>query len=173
MNDRIETEIETKVIRYLVNSVDDLREIADTVRFIIQQNTDPGSCLYVVEGVPVSAIPIGESSGFIMSFTVPSDLLEKASKNKGRNPKNGKKQILDLGEPLSPQIKVSGTWSQFAFEVSTLRDLISAVRSTMQLYQSAAERLEYVNLKRRTIMKSKPHKQGGITLLFQVPGILA
>jgi len=173
MNDRAATDCETRVIRYLVNSVDDLREIADTVRYIVQQNAEPNELLYIVEGVPVSTIQVGDTSGFIMSFKVPCELLEKASKNKGKSSDNGVRNKFDIGESVAPQIKVSGSWSQFTFEVMTLKDLISAVYSTMRLYKTASERIEYVNLKSRTIMKSKPREHGGIILLFQVPGILS
>jgi hypothetical protein len=173
MTDRADTKIETKTIRYLVNSVDDLREIADTVRFIIQQNANISDSAEIIANVPISVIPIGESSGFILSFEVPADLLEKASRNKKERSEINARLKYDTGEIPTPEIKTSGSWSQFAFKIDTLKDLILAVHSTMNLYQSAAERLEYVNLKRRTVMKAKPAEGSGIQLFFQVPGILS
>lgn len=173
MTDRADTKIETKTIRYLVNSVDDLREIADTVRYIIQQNADIADSAGIIANVPVSAIPMGESSGFILSFQVPADLLEKASRAKNERAEINVRLKYDTGEIPTPEIKTSGSWSQFAFKIDTLKDLILAVNSTMDLYQSAAERLEYVNLKRRTVMKAKPADGAGLHLFFQVPGILS
>ncbi len=173
MTDRADTKIETKTIRYLVNSVDDLREIADTVRYIIQRNADIADSAGIIANVPVSAIPIGDSSGFILSFQVPTDLLEKASRNKNERSEMNLRLKYDTGEIPTPEIKTSGSWSQFAYNINTLKDLILAVNSTMELYQSAAERLEYVNLKRRTVMKVKPADGDGVHLFFQVPGILS
>ena len=168
-----------RAIRYLVNSVDDLREVTDTVLFIIGHNCRSEHYRPLKKAITLSAIPMPESlSSFIIGFDIPTDLLQRAS----GIPANASASI--TGRPESetsdcvgfpePEIRTTEDWSELSFDLTSLNDLFCALNSTIKLLQSGSEQYEYVNLKRRTrlsIMPAKPDS-GGFSISFRVPAVL-
>jgi len=160
-----------KMIRYLVNSVDDLREITDTVRFIVSQNCESDDYDTLVKMITVTAIPMGNGvSSFILGFNVPGDILERSGSEK-RKATKGKTNHKSIA---MPKLSYSGTWSQFGFDIRNLDDLIGAVHSTVSLFQEEAKNLDYINLKRSTKMKVKNAgcESETLKIQFSVPTIL-
>ncbi|MFH1892128.1 MAG: hypothetical protein ABIK83_05525 [Candidatus Zixiibacteriota bacterium] len=178
----LETYGAPRTIRYLVTSIDDLREAAETVRFILQQGCNHDDLGAIMKSVLVSALPLPKSlSSFIIGFDVPSKSLEAVSASKSIIPSrserlDGNSQHPDLlGLSYDePEITVANNRSNFGFTILCLTDLIEALACTLQLLHSKSKRFEFVNLKRRTRMKVLPldEKSKGLQLLFQVPGVL-
>jgi len=179
----LETYGTARTIRYLVTSIDDLREAAETVRFIVQQGSGNNDHDTIMKSVAISAMPLPKSlSSFIIGFDVPMKMLETVTTTKSIVPSNDERierhvtnpDFLSLGG-TKPEITVANNRSNFGFTILSLTDLIEALASTLQLLHSRSKRFEFVNLKRRTRMKvlSLNDEQKGIKLVFQVPGMLA
>jgi len=165
---------ESRTIRYLVNSVDDLREVTDTVMFLVRSHCEAGGFAGLLESIPLSAIPMPQSlSSFILGFIMPQKLLANAT---GTQPQvsHGFHEVGAEDDSSNPDIRLMDGWSQVSFELTTLSDLRSAVRKILLLLQSNSERLEFVNLKRRTRLKVAPlgTASRGLRLDVRAPGTL-
>ncbi len=168
-----------RAIRYLVNSVDDLREVTDTVLFIIRHNCQPEHYRPLKKAITLSAIPMPQSlSSFIIGFDIPTDLLRRASGIPAKasdgitgHPESEVSDCLGFAEP---EIQTTEKWSEFSFSLTSLNDLFCALNATIRLLQSGSERYEYVNLKRRTRLSVIPAKADskGFSIAFRVPAVL-
>lgn len=168
-----------RAIRYLVNSVDELREVTDTVLFIIRHNCQPEHYRPLKNAITLSAIPMPQSlSSFIIGFDIPTDLLKstsgipaKASANITGHPESEVSDCLGFAEP---EIRTTEKWSEFSFNLTNLNDLFCALNSTIKLLKTGSERFEYVNLKRRTRLTVIPAKADskGFSISFRVPAVL-
>jgi hypothetical protein len=171
-----------RTIRYLVTSIDDLREAAETVRFIIHQGCNRDDAKSIMNSVAISAVSLPKSlSSFIIGFDVPRKVLEVISTSRSVVPSNGERLERNVANPEfqipgvpEPEISVANNRSNFGFTVVSLTDLIDALSSTLQLLRSRSKRFEFVNLKRRTRMKvlALESAEKGIRLIFQVPAAL-
>jgi len=178
----LETYGAPRTIRYLVTSIDDLREAAETVRFILQQGCKHDDLTAIMKSVLISAMPLPKSlSSFIIGFDVPSKSLEVVSASKSVVPSTSERLDRNSQHPdllgLSsdgPEIILVNNRSNFGFTILCLSDLIGALGTTLHLLHSKSKRFEFVNLKRRTRIKVLPlnDEPKGIKLLFQVPGVL-
>jgi hypothetical protein len=168
-----------RAIRYLVNSVDDLREVADTVLFIIRHNCRPEHYRSLKRAITLSAIPMPQSlSSFIIGFDIPTDLLQRASvipaKASAGIAGDPESEVSDCFRFPEPEIQTTEKWSEFSYNLTSLNDLFCALHTTTRLLQSGSERFEYVNLKRRTRLSVVPAKADsrGFRISFRVPAVL-
>jgi hypothetical protein len=168
-----------RAIRYLVNSVDDLREVTDTVLFIIRHNCQPEHYRTLKKVISLSAIPMPQSfSSFIIGFDIPTDLLlrasgipTKASDGITGHPESEVSDCLGFAEP---EIQTTEQGTEFSFNLTSLNDLFCALNTTIKLLKSVSKQFEYVNLKRRTRLSVIPAKadSGGFSISFRVPAVL-
>lgn len=164
----------SRTIRYLINSVDDLREVTDTVLFLVRHNCSSDDFADLLESIPLSAIPMPQSlSSFILGFIMPDELLSKAAETQPQVSRG----FNDAGIPdnlSDPDIQLLDGWSQVSFELRTLSDLYCTLQKIIRLLQSNSERLEFVNLKRRTRLKVAQlgSSSKGLKLDVRVPGLL-
>ena len=64
-------------IRYLVNSLDDLRDVVGTIIHIIRSNCHRNDSTVIENSTPFKAIPINSAnSSFVLSVMIPGGLLE-------------------------------------------------------------------------------------------------
>jgi hypothetical protein len=168
-----------RAIRYLVNSVDDLREVTDTVLFIIRHNCRPEHYRRLKKAITLSAIPMPQSlSSFIVGFDIPTVLLQRASGLPAKAsagitvpPESEVSDCLGFSEP---EIRTTEEWSELSFDLTNLNDLFCALNTTIGLLQTGSGRYEYVNLKRRTRLTVKPETADstGFRISFRVPAVL-
>jgi hypothetical protein len=168
-----------RAIRYLVNSVDDLREVTDTVLFIIRHTCQPEHYRPLKKAIALSAIPMPQSlSSFIIGFDIPTDLLQRASgipaKASDGITGHPESEVSDCLGCAEPEIQTTEKWSEFSFNLTSLNDLFCALNTTIGLLQSGSEQFEYVNLKRRTRVSVIPAKSDsrGFSISFRVPAVL-
>ncbi len=164
----------SRTIRYLINSVDDLREVTDTVLFLVRHNCNADDFADLMESIPLSAIPMPQSlSSFILGFMMPEKLLSKAAATQPQVSRGF--NDTEMPDNLSdPDIQLLDGWSQVSFELKALSDLYCALQKIIRLLQSNSERLEFVNLKRRTRLKVSQlgGSSEGLRLDVRVPGFL-
>jgi hypothetical protein len=68
---------EVKSIRYLAGSIDDLKDVVETVKQMISRNCDKGDKDELMLAIAVDAIPLQHSlSSFIISLSVPELVLK-------------------------------------------------------------------------------------------------
>lgn len=165
-----------QTIRYLVNSIDDLREIVDTVLYIVRHNSRPDDYLDLKQTISLSGISMPQSlSSFIIGFDMPGNLLR-------RTPRvivpvsDGIRQAEAadcLGFP-EPEFHVVDNWSHLSFDLRTLNDLYCALNRTTWFLKRGSKRFEYINLKLRTRLVATPTDPyaKGLNLTFKVPIVL-
>ena len=174
-----------QTIRYLVASIDDLRETAETVKFIIKQNCRKEDYPLLMQSINIAAIPLPQSlSSFILGLDVPRNILNKTQigtqfasslRESGAISTPNTKSSDNPPDSIKLKIRSAHGRSQIESELMTLEDLVYMVNATILLLRSNSKRFEYLNLKRRTRMKVKPleNSSHGFTLIFQVPEVLA
>jgi hypothetical protein len=172
---------DVRTIRYLAGSIDDLREITETVRLIVMRSCNMGELESVLRSISISATPMPKSlSSFILGFDLPKRLLEKIpcrlfpptpSEYVASDQDRMRSRILGIRKP---EIFIEGTGCRFGFNISSLAELIEAINLTVWMLQSRSERFEYINLKRRIRLKVLPLDNGtkGFNLVLQVPVVL-
>lgn len=168
-----------RTIRYLVTSVDDLREVAVTVLYIIRHSCQKDDCEDLINGIKISAVPMPQSlSSFILGLEVPCKILERASRGTAAS-SAGIDLLKSVGESggngnENVEINVKDGWSHFQFELKAFSELIRAVDKTIHLLQTNTKKFEFVNLKRRTRLKASPNSDNGkgFRLQLQVPKAL-
>ncbi len=166
-----------QTIRYLVNSLDDLREVAQTVLFIVRHNCEPCDYRQLKEAITLTAIPMPQSlSSFIIGFDVPTDLLThtpiaKANQYVGFG-SGSQEDAADCQDFPEPSVSSREDWHHVDFHLTSLSDLLCAIRRTMDFLRGGSEGFEYVNLKRRTrlLVTSTDSAPVGFKLTCKIPG---
>ena len=68
---------EPRPVKYLVTSLDDLKDVVDTVNFTVSNNCKKDDLEQITNSIRVNMIPLQSSkSSFIISMNVPALLLE-------------------------------------------------------------------------------------------------
>jgi hypothetical protein len=77
---------EARKIKYLVTSLDDLKDVVDTVRHMIGRHCEKADFTSLENAITLDAFPIKNSlSAFILGFRLPHTLVEQ-NYHKPKNP---------------------------------------------------------------------------------------
>ena len=174
---------EPQTIHYLIVSIDDIREVTETIKFMLAQHCQKDDIRIVMKSIPIMAIPLPQSlSSFILGLGVPSKILKRTVPGtskirviKNLNECDGSSVSDFLAQdPGEPMIKVIDDYSLIEFEPRCLDDLAYAANNVIKLLKSSAERFAFVNLKRRLRLKVIPSDNGhpGFKLIVRVPQVL-
>ena len=161
-----------QTIRYLVNSLDDLQEIAQTLLFKVRRNSEPRDYEPLMRTITLSAIPMAQSlSSFIIGLDVPQNLLKAGPAPNGDTCRNRPDETLQCTGFLRPHIHTEEHRHHVSFHVNSLNDLLCSLMQTMDLLQNGSERFEYINMKRRTRLQVTPAEPaaGGFILTCKIP----
>jgi hypothetical protein len=173
-----------RTIRYLVGSIDDLREVAETVQFMIKQHSKLDDARAILKNIPVMAIPLPHSvSSFILGMRVPCNLLKRSPQDSRNSLSSNKKSRFmglepnpgsDMDSGADPVIKTERAQSSMQFQLIDLLDLSRATIAVIRTLQSRTDKFTYATIKRRARLTAKPlaANANGFTLIVEIPYVL-